>query len=442
MLRHAVLAAALLPVYASAWAQEPLTLRQAIEEALAKNPAARAARAGEDEAAAGVQRARSPFLPRVDVVESWQGGNQPVFVFGSLLAQQRFTEANFAIAALNRPDALSNHRAAVAVEQTLFDGARTSAALSASRLGVELAGQESRRTALDLYMTTVRAYGRAAAASAMLAAARASVESATEDVRRARERRDAGFEAEASVLALQVEAAEAEVRRIATAAEAANARAALNVAIGAPLDDQRPLAPLGDVPAVTVDRGARETAALAARPELQQSRLRERIAEAEIRAARSGFLPHVSAQASLEANGHSFADRAGSWTAAVQLRWNVFAGGADAARVAAARAAGARAAAEREGAEHAVRLELRQAFADHESALARRAAARAMVDEAVESRRIIRERYDAGLSPASELTRANALVLRAEATHIAALVDVHVSAAAIDRASGQIEKTR
>ena len=442
MLRHVVLAAAMLPACASAWAQEPLTLRRAIEEALDGNPAARAARAGEDEAAAGVRQARSAFLPRLDVVESWQGGNQPVFVFGSLLAQQRFSEANFAIAALNRPDPLSNHRAAVVVEQTLFDGARSHAALSASRLGAELAGQESRRTALDLYMTTVRAYGRAVAAAATLAASRAAVESATEDLRRARERRDAGVETESAVLALQVEAAEADVRRIAADAEAANARAALNVAIGAPLDDPRPLAPLADLPPTVADRKALETSALADRPELQQSRLRERMAEAQVRAARAAFLPQMSAQAAIEANGHDIADRAGTWTAALQVRWNLFAGGGDAARVAAARAAGARAAAERERAEQAIRLELRQALADHGSALARRTAARAMVDQAVESRRIIRERYDAGLAPASDLARANELVLRAEATHIAALVDVHITAAAIDRAAGRIEKTR
>ncbi len=441
MLRHVVLAAAMLPVCASAWAQEPLTLRRAIDEALAGNPAARAARAGEAEAAAGVRQARAAFLPRVDVAEAWQGGNQPVYVFGSLLAQQRFSAANFAIPSLNHPDPLSNHRAAVVIEQTLFDGNRTVATHSAAQLGAELAGQESRRTALDLYMGTVRAYGRAVSAAATLAASRAAVESAAEDLRRARERRDAGLETESAVLALEVEAAQAEVRRLAAAAEAANARAALNVAIGAPLDDPRPLAPLADVPAVSTDSSALETEALAARPELQASRLRERIAEAQIRAARSAFLPQVSAQAVVEANGHSFADRAGTWTAALQVRWNVLAGGADSARVAAARAAGARAAAERERVDQAIRLELRQALADHESAGARRAATRAMLDQAVESRRIIRERYDAGLAPASELTRANELVLRTEATHTAALVDLHITAAAIDRAAGRIEGT-
>jgi outer membrane protein TolC len=124
------------------------------------------------------------------------------------------------------------------------------------------------------------------------------------------------------------------------------------------------------------------------------------------------------------------------------VRWNAFAGGADRARAAAAKAAAARAGAERERAERAVQLEIRQAIADHASARARRDAARTMVDQALESRRIVRERYDAGLAPASELTRASELVLRAEATHLAALVDIHVTAAVLDRAAGTTERIR
>jgi outer membrane protein TolC len=244
------------------------------------------------------------------------------------------------------------------------------------------------------------------------------------------------------VLALRVAAAEADVRRIESAAEAGNARAALSAVIGAPLDDQRPLSPLAEAPSRPGDLSSLETTALKERPELLQATLRERLAETQIRIARASFLPHVSAQAGIEANGRSIADRAGTWTAGVQLRWNLFAGGADAARLASARAAVTRAAAEREQAEQRVRLDVRRALTDQASAAARRAAGRAVVAQALESRRIVRERYDAGLASAGDLTRASELVLRAEAIHIAALVDVHVTAAGVERAAGRIEALR
>ena len=88
----------------AAFAQEPLTLAAAIAKARTANPAAGAAHAGEQEAAARVQQAQAGWLPRVDFAEGVQRGDLPVYVFGSLLSQRRFTEANFAIDALNHPD--------------------------------------------------------------------------------------------------------------------------------------------------------------------------------------------------------------------------------------------------------------------------------------------------------------------------------------------------
>ena len=86
-------------------AQSPLSLSEAIARAKAHNPDAGSAAAAEREAAERVTQARSGYFPKVDVAESWQRGNNPVFVFSSRLAQRRFTEADFALDALNHPDA-------------------------------------------------------------------------------------------------------------------------------------------------------------------------------------------------------------------------------------------------------------------------------------------------------------------------------------------------
>src|SRR5512134_2529756 len=104
-------------------AQTQLTLTDAIARARAQNPDAGSAAAAEREAAQRVPQARAGYLPKVDVVESWQRGNQPVFVFSSLLAQRQFTADDFALGALNHPDATDNFRSAITFEQSLFDGA-------------------------------------------------------------------------------------------------------------------------------------------------------------------------------------------------------------------------------------------------------------------------------------------------------------------------------
>src|SRR5690348_612879 len=82
-------------------AQEALTLRQAVDLALHSNPLAAAADAGEKEAEAQIHQARSGYMPRLQFSESIERGNNPVFVFSSLLTQHQFNDANFAIGSLN-----------------------------------------------------------------------------------------------------------------------------------------------------------------------------------------------------------------------------------------------------------------------------------------------------------------------------------------------------
>src|SRR5690349_3760826 len=88
-------------------AQEALTLRQAVDLALHSNPLIAASDAGEKEAEARIREAHAGYLPRLQFSENLQRGNSPVFVFGSLLTQHQFTDANFAIGSLNRPDAMN-----------------------------------------------------------------------------------------------------------------------------------------------------------------------------------------------------------------------------------------------------------------------------------------------------------------------------------------------
>src|SRR3990170_1346415 len=152
-----------MPAAAAAQGPAPLTLDEAVRLALERNPSMHAARAASDEAAARVTQARAGYLPRVDVMEGWQRSNQPVFVFGSLLGQRRFTAADFALGALNHPSALSNHRTAIFVEQPLFDGGRTKAATRAARLGAGAADLDETIAAANLRLEGVTAFGRVAA---------------------------------------------------------------------------------------------------------------------------------------------------------------------------------------------------------------------------------------------------------------------------------------
>jgi outer membrane protein len=416
-----------------------LTLDDAIALALSRHPEMRVAAAGEDAAGARTRQVQAGFLPRVDLVEGWQRSDHPVFVFSALLAQRRFTAPDFALDRLNNPGAASNFRAGIVVEQTIFDGFRTRGMTRAAHHELEAARFETVRVGDELRLSVVTAFGRAVTSQAIARTARSTVTATREDLRRAVDRRDAGLETEASVLAFRVRIAEAEAGEARAGADASIARASLNALLGSELDDDRPLAPLTAPRVRERTSAALEAEAVHNRPEIRIADALRQKAIASMAAARASFWPVVVAQGGAEANGARIGDRTTAWSAAVQLRWNLFAGGADAARVAEADAQVRRAAAERERLETAIRLSVRTALADHQVAVARETTSRQMVEQAHESQRIIRDRYEEGLAPATDLLRAAELLSQAEAARIAASIDINVTAAALERAVGRAE---
>lgn len=417
-------------------AQDGLTLDRAVAAALSNNAGIRAAQAGERESAARVEEARAGYLPRVDYVEAWQRGDNPVFVFGSLLSQQRFTAANFDLNALNHPDSLTNFHGAVTVEQPIFDSHRL-AGVQSARLGDQIAQQMTVEARADVALGVARSFGGVLHAAAARKAAAAAVESARDDLARTEQRRDAGLVSEADVLSLEVFLSQMLERQIRAASGEAIARAQLNQLMGAPLEHGfEPIEPAPQVvtPSPLTDD---ESSAMKNRPAVRRAEAQVALAAVARSAARAAFLPQVSVQGMYEINGHNFSDRASSWLVAGQLRFNLFAGLGDSARLKAATAAEARAAAERENLLSTVRLEVRTARAELEAAVAREAIGRETVLQARESQRIIRDRYESGMASVSDVLRAATSVLDADTRRIASIIDVMVGQAALDRAVGR-----
>lgn len=430
-----VLLALGIPVSASAQAR--LGLADAVARARAQNLDARSAAAGEREAEQRVVQARAGYLPRVDFSETWQRGNQPVFVFSSLLAQRDFTAANFAIDALNHPDPIGNFRAAFTVEQSLFNPA-TRSGVRAARIGRETAAISRTLVEQNLAVAVTDAYGNVLVAAASKLAAAAAVEAARADREIAGNRRDAGMVTDADVLQVDVHLARMREQQIRADADEAIARARLNQLIGEPLDAVFVLDAAPDASALAArDVPALEAEALKNRADVKLASLQEQLAGAARDAAKAAFLPQVAAQAGWETNGGQWNSRASSWVVGAVARVNLFQGFADRARLAEAREQIARRALEREKAETTARLDVRIALARLDAARASEAAGRAAAEQARESRRIIRDRYEGGLADIASLLRAAEAAQQAETRQIAAQVDVVLAAAALDRALGK-----
>lgn len=434
MIRRLLIVAGLACWPVAAAAQSPLSLPDAIGRARAQAYDARALAAAEAEARHRVTQARAGYLPRVDVTETWQRGDQPVFVFSSLLAQRVFTPENFAIDALNFPSAVSNFRVGVTAEQPLFDpGLRARTRMA--DLGAQMAAAAREQLAVDLGVTVSEAYGRVVAAVSSRRAAAASVASAEADLRIARDRRDAGRVTEADVLLVAVHIARARERQIRAAADEEVARAALNQLIGEPLDARFVL---DDAPHAADAFDVADADAVAARPDVRLAGLRAAHAEADVAGALAAFLPQVSLLGGWEANGGRWNARASSWMVGLTARVNVFRGFADHARLAETRRAAERQAIERDKAEALARLDIRVARARLEAAVAAAEVGNASALQARQSRRIIRDRYEAGLADVAALLRAADAVGEAEALETRSRVELLVARAALARARGKL----
>jgi outer membrane protein len=432
-----VLLLAALGLAAPAVGQTPLTLTEAIARARAQNPDATSAAAAEREAAQRVTQARAGYWPKVDVSESWQRGNQPVFVFSSLLAQRQFTAADFALDALNHPDAVDNFRTGVMVEQSLFDGA-TKANVTAAGLGHDIATASRTMVDHDLAASVTEAYGRVLVAAAASQSAAAAAETARADRELAGNRRDAGLVTDADVLQLDVHVSRTREQQIRAASDELIARAQLNQLIGEPLGEvfvldrfPRPVAIDG------TDLASLEAEALKNRPDVKLAALQQQLAGATETAARGAFLPQVAAQGGWEFNGGAWNAQTSSWVVGAVARINVFHGFADKARLAEAREQTTRRASERQRAETSARLDVHVAIARLDAARASEMVGRAAVEQARESRRIIRDRYEAGLTDVASLLRAAEAVVQAETQQIAAQVAVLTQTAALERTLGR-----
>src|SRR5450759_1860251 len=137
------------------WAQDPLSLREAVHLALRENAGVAGAAAGARASEARIAQAHAGMLPKINYSESFARSDNPVFVFSSLLTQHQFGVENFAIGPLNRPDFLNNFQSQLTVDQPIYDACQPRNAVKAAELAQKMTGEEKRRIQMDSTSTSV-----------------------------------------------------------------------------------------------------------------------------------------------------------------------------------------------------------------------------------------------------------------------------------------------
>src|ERR1039458_7709941 len=142
----------------AATAQDPLTLRQAVDQALGQSPAAAIARAGDQEAKSAATMARTQLLPHLNFTEDISGGDDPVYAFGTRLRQGQFTQADFALDALNHPQAIGNFSTRFTGSWTAFDSFKTQMEIHSADLLRASASSSAKAVDQQIVLNVVGAY--------------------------------------------------------------------------------------------------------------------------------------------------------------------------------------------------------------------------------------------------------------------------------------------
>ncbi len=425
---------------AAAQSREPLELIAAVQVAIANHPLGQAAAADRDAAEASERQATARLLPQLAVRESWARSDDPVFAFGTLLEQGRFSERDFDVKRLNDPAALDHFQTRVSVEQPLFvvpawyGRAAASAATDAARAGETLAHE-------TLALEVVRAYLGLGLARDAVAVADESHRVALADLERASALVRAGTALEADALQAQVhERSQAELLEGARG----DARVA-ELGLSSLLDGGGSVGALAGVPAWLTEaaqhgEGSTDVeTALAARADVAALRHQSSAASAVESAARASFLPTLGLVASEQWDRERFAsDGESAYTVGVALDWNLLAGGGDRAKLEAAAAQARAVAARLEVAERTARLEVGARDAALATARARLIAALGAADLAAEARRVVARRYEQGLTTWTELAGAESAFSAARLRELQAQHGVLLAWAEREHALGRL----
>lgn len=432
--------ALLMFVCTTVWAQAPLSLKDAVRVALQGNKSIEGSAASLKAAEARIAEARGGSLPKVNYSESWSRSDNPVFVFSTLLTQHQFGEQNFQIGPLNRPGFLNNFQSQFTADQPLYDAGQTTHAVRSAQLAKDFNAEQGRQTRIEVIASVIRSYYDVLLGVEQSNATSQAVRSADADLERAQAVRSAGMSTDVDLLSIRVHKAGVREQQIRREADLEVARATLNDALGLPLDTPHTFT-TALIPLIFPEDplSTWEANALADRPEARQVKLATSLAENQVATAHSNLLPQVGVHAGFEADRQRFYDRAGAnWLVSIGLRWNLFNGFTDKARIEESRFALRQSEAGQQRAESAIRLQVRRAYADLRASGQRIEVANASVAEAEESLRITKNRYEIGMNNVTDLLRTETAVLEARNRRLAAIHDQRIAAGMLEMAAGTL----
>jgi outer membrane protein len=415
-----------------------VTLPQAVQMALQQNPEFRTSVDDSDAARARLKEAQAAWFPRFDFHQDFTRGNNPVYVFGTRLTQRQFRASDFALNSLNTPTPFDNFQTRLDGQWLLFDSRQTLFHQKAAKKLVTAADFQTEQARQDLILEVVRTYYGVVVLQESAKAAEEALKTAEASAKRMDTMHTAGLIVDSDLLSAKVFVAQMKDRQLRAQNDLALAQMQLARLMGTSVDT--PASPQGNLSEPNAPSGNVQEwtqTALSQRPALRAAELQEKAMDDETKAVKSEFGPKVGLFGSTERDAMTLGGPSGTnWTAGARLDFNIFAGGAQKARLAEAAANASKAKHNLDWFRSGIQMEVRKSYLDAESAAQRAAAARDAADQAKESMRIIQNRYETGLTTVTELLRSETAQLDARTGYLTALQDWQIARAQLERAAG------
>lgn len=407
-----------------------LTLQEALRAAVVDRPAVQAARARASAAEAAIDEARSDWLPHLTASERYARTDEPAGSLFVALNQERnvMTDPGYD---LIDPGEQDDFETRLQLTQTLYDPA-VDFDLRRARTAGKSAAADAVWSAEEAAFTAFQAYLDVQQAAAALGWVESSRQEAAEIARLAGERRQAGIGLKADELRADVQLAEAKRHELAARNDLTLARRRLALSTGRPGGEEGIAAPLDEqsfpvATEVNIDQ----------RADLQALSLHVESAGLAVSRSKADWLPRmgVNAHYAWHDENNPFGGDAESWGVGAGLEWELFDGLRRSSATARATAEQQALEAQLVDARREQEFRLGEARLRAEEARLQRDSAREAVAAADESRRLLQQRFEAGLLDLADLLAAQSALDRArfdavgaETRHLLSLGNIHFQA--------------
>ncbi|MBP9914779.1 MAG: TolC family protein [Thiobacillaceae bacterium] len=445
---RSVFLTAILAMAAPVWA-EKLEYKQCVDLALAQNPDLAVSRSQIEQAEAALRQAEGNRLPRLNLSLTASRSNDPLNAFGMKLGQSNVSFGDFGPPAggpfgnypanlntLNDPDDVNNFNTRIELLVPVYNGGMVQSYVDTAKAYVRAAQSGDQVARQQLAKHVLMAYEGVHTARAYIKLANEAKVAAEEYARISEKLHKQGMVVKSDVLSARANLEDVKVKVV----EARNAEAAaldqlallMGKSLDEPLDVGEPVNPR------LLPGSASDLRAQAVNEHAGLRALRSQVegAGAQVGAARASKKPQFNVMLRQDWNDENLGVDASSYTVAGVLSWAAFDGGTTNAAIDRAQAQRSELVAKLRQAEEGVAYQVtearRKALEAEEKIVAREAG----LEQAREAQRLVKKRYENGVTTLIEVLGAQAQFDKANADLVAARYELAINRAELKRVVG------